>query len=481
MVPARSVQGERSLPTAVTASRRSRPGLLLLASAAFAAGFGLIAAGHQGKPEADPPFQARQAEVPRVTTPSVVAVQVPASSLAPTVIPPPAVEPAPVALAAQPPAQPPMENARADLEVQRGDTLLQLLSRAGVPASEAHAAAGTLRQVADLRRMRAGQRLTLELAPKTAAEKRLIRLVWPIAAAREVHLVRADDGGFAARSVERPLQQELLRFGGTITDSLYQSAHRAGLPMTSLPQMVALLSWDLDLQRELHPGDRFETVLERRVTGDGELAGWGDLQFLAFESRERRLEAYRFATAPGRAEFYDRQGRALRKWLLRTPVDGARLSSNFGKRRHPVLGYTRMHKGIDFAAPTGTPILAAAAGVVELATRNRGYGRYVKIRHNDEYSTVYAHMSKLAPGLKAGRKVEQGTVIGAVGATGLATGPHLHYEVLQRGKQVDPLRLKAAYVETLRGEELRRFIAWRDRIDGLRHDRGDAVVAQRGG
>lgn len=474
--------------TAATVFRRFHLGFLLLSGAAFALGFGLAASGRQGEPPAEP----------RVTSPAVAATptrvevaaflpedspspwrpgrafQEPQAAAAPRFFAPD------IVLDPGPPATPPAERLRTDLEVRQGDTLLGLLRRAGIETGEAHAAASTLREVADLRRLRAGQQIAVELAAEDdGAVKRLVRLVWPVATARELHLVRDGEGGFATQEVNRPLREELLRFGGTISDSLYQSAQRSGLPVLSVPQMVALLSWDLDLQREIHPGDRFETVLERRATEDGKVAEWGDLQFLAFTSRERRLEAYRFATAPGRAEFYDRQGRALRKWLLRTPVDGARLSSNFGVRRHPVLGYTRMHKGIDFAAPTGTPILAAAAGIVEFAGRNRGYGRYVRIRHNAEYSTAYAHMSKLARGMRKGRQVEQGTVIGAVGATGLATGPHLHYEVLQRGRQVDPLRLKAAYVETLRGEDLRRFTAWRDRIDALRRDRGEAVVAQR--
>ena len=134
----------------------------------------------------------------------------------------------------------------------------------------------------------------------------------------------------------------------------------------------------------------------------------------------------------------------MRKWLLRTPVDGARLSSSFGLRRHPILGFTRMHRGIDFAAPTGTPMLAAGAGVVEVAGRNRGYGNYVRLRHNRQFATAYAHLSRFAPGLVPGRRVEQGEVIGYVGATGLATGPHLHYEVVSGGEQVDPLTVKAA-------------------------------------
>jgi murein DD-endopeptidase MepM/ murein hydrolase activator NlpD len=252
-------------------------------------------------------------------------------------------------------------------------------------------------------------------------------LVWPLDVAREIHLVRAADGSFATEDVERPLTRQLFRAQGEIVGSLYQSARGAGLPAQSLAEMIALLSWDLDLQREVHAGDRFETVLERRRDAEGNVVAYGDLVYVGLDTRERTIAAYRFTGPDGQIDFFDRDGRALRKWLLRTPVDGARLSSEFGPRRHPVLGYTRMHKGIDFAAPPGTPILAAGEGVVAFVGRNRGYGNYVKLRHNGEYDTAYAHLSRFAKDLKRGRRVSQGEVIGYVGSTGLSTGPHLHY------------------------------------------------------
>jgi murein DD-endopeptidase MepM/ murein hydrolase activator NlpD len=270
---------------------------------------------------------------------------------------------------------------------------------------------------------------------------------------------------------------------GVIAESVYGAARAAGLPNQTLAEMIKLLSWDVDLQRDIHPGDRFEAVYERRLNEDGAFAAAGDLLFVGLDTREREVEAYRFAAADGTASYYDRDGRALRKWLLRTPIDGARLSSKFGPRRHPVLGYTRMHKGIDFAAPTGTPILAAGDGVVDFAGRNKGYGNYVRVRHDGEYSTAYAHLSRFQKGMKRGRRITQGEVIGYVGSTGLSTGPHLHYEVLRRGAQVNPLAIKAAaFADRLRGAELSRFLALRDRIDELRRrpDR-DKLVAQRAG
>jgi murein DD-endopeptidase MepM/ murein hydrolase activator NlpD len=386
----------------------------------------------------------------------------------------------PTAVAALPAASAPAET---EVEIRRGDTLMDVLTRAGVELGEAHDAVGDLRRVANLRRLQIGTRLALALDGSRDEPRRLARLVLPVDAAREVRLVRAAGGGFAASSVERPLQLETARVAGAIADSVYGAARAAGLPNRTLAEMIKLLSWDVDFQRDIHPGDRFEAVYERRLNEDGAFAAAGDLLFVGLDTRERDVEAYRFAAADGDATYYDRDGRALRKWLLRTPIDGAKLSSKFGPRRHPVLGYTRIHKGIDFAAPTGTPILAAGDGVVDFAGRNKGYGNYVRVRHDGEYSTAYAHLSRFPKGMRRGLRINQGDVIGYVGSSGLSTGPHLHYEVLQRGAQVNPLAVKAAtFADRLRGAELSRFLALRDRIDELRRrpDR-DELVAQRAG
>ena len=365
----------------------------------------------------------------------------------------------------------------AEVELRRGDTLLGVLERAGVAPSEAHAAVGTLREVADLRRLQIGQRLALALAPAGGGgDAVLARLVLPVDPATEVHLVRGHDGGFAARSVPRPLRGETVTVAVPIADSFYAAGAAAGLPPATLAEMVKLLSWDVDFQRDIQPGDLLEAVHRRQLNAEGELAGTGELAFVGLATTGRTIAAYRFVAPDGSADYYDRDGRPLRKWLLRTPVDGARLSSGFGKRRHPILGYTRMHRGIDFAAPKGTPVFAAGAGVVEIAGRNRGYGNYVRVRHTGGYATAYAHLTRFAAGLKPGRRVEQGEVIGLVGATGLATGPHLHYEVLYRGEQVNPLTLDAMQGEPLRGNALRAFMAVRAAIDREREDAGGPVA-----
>jgi murein DD-endopeptidase MepM/ murein hydrolase activator NlpD len=391
----------------------------------------------------------------------------------------PSVEPAHATVAGAVVGAPEAPSVRRHVEVRRGDTLLDILARAGIDAAEAHDAVSSLRKVANMRRLQIGQRLALEVEPAVGQGQRLTRLVFPVDAATEVHLVRDQEGGFAAASVDRPLQRELVRVAAEISDSVYVSARSAGLPPEALGQMVKLLSWDVDFQRDVHPGDRFETVFERQVNEHGEAAGVGGLLFVGLDTRGREIEAYGFTTGDGQTSFFDRDGRALRKWLLKTPIDGARLSSQFGPRRHPVLGYNRMHKGIDFAAPPGTPILAAGDGVIDFAGRNQGYGKYIRLKHNGEHSTAYAHLSRFEPGVKRGRRVRQGEVIGYVGSSGLATGPHLHYEVLYRGEQVNPLGLKAAFADRLQAADLKRFYAWRAEIDQVRRrSEREEMVAQ---
>jgi murein DD-endopeptidase MepM/ murein hydrolase activator NlpD len=495
------------LRTSATASSRFARHFLLLGAAAFGVGFGvgglsvatvggsanLLSAAGFAPMHAAPSGHAHGfiavAEAASLEpAPRLVPVAYP-SPARPYVPTPPAAAPAeagPPVAAAVPRAKPPVAASRADgapraeLEVRRGDTLLDVLARAGIEAGEAQDAAASLRKVANLRRLKVGQRLAVELERKEGEGTRLARLVLPVDAAKEVLLVRERNGGFAARSIERPLQREMVRVRAEIADSVYEAARDAGLPSETMGQMIKLLSWDVDFQRDVQPGDRFETVFERQVNDKGQVAGAGDLLFVGLDTQERRIEAYRFTSSDGRTSFFDRNGRALRKSLLKTPIDGARLTSTFGMRRHPVLGYTRMHKGIDFAAPPGTPILAAGDGEVEFAGRNAGYGKYVRIRHNNEISTAYAHMSRFASSLKRGRKVRQGEVIGYVGSSGLASGPHLHYEMLVRGEEANPLTVRVAMADQLQGGELKRFVSLRNAIDRLRRHPGEEqMVAQR--
>ena len=192
----------------------------------------------------------------------------------------------------------------------------------------------------------------------------------------------------------------------------------------------------------------------------------GNLLYANLTLSGTALRLYRYEDADGIIDYYNEHGHSVRKALLRTPVDGARLSSGFGMRRHPILGYSRMHQGIDFAAPSGTPIKAAGDGVIEVAGRDGGYGNYVRIRHNSEHKTAYGHLSRFASGIRPGVRVRQGQTIGYVGSTGQSTGPHLHYEVMVNNAQVNPMSLRLPTGKVLAGLDLAVFLELRQRVDG---------------
>ncbi|MGH6914217.1 MAG: M23 family metallopeptidase, partial [Geminicoccales bacterium] len=363
--------------------------------------------------------------------------------------------------------------------VQRGDTLIDILSRAGIAAGEAHAAAQSLRRIYDPRRLRAGQELLITAADADTDDgvsRRLIGLALDLSFDHAIRVTRDADGSYAAAKLERPQQRRTVHRFGAISDSLYLAAQRAELPSNLTAEVIKLFSWDVDFQRDIQPGDRFETLFEEVSLQDALDSVRGeDLLYARLTLSGRDLEAYRFTLPDGSVEYYDRTGKSLRKFLLRTPVDGARLSSRFGMRRHPILGYTRMHQGVDFAAPSGTPIYAAGNGRVVEARRNGGYGNYVEIRHNSEYSTAYAHLSRFAKGMSPGRRVTQGQVIGYVGTTGRSTGPHLHFEVRKHGSQINPLKLKSVAIAQLGGKDLERFKQEMARIDRMRQDMADGT------
>ena len=344
------------------------------------------------------------------------------------------------------------------LHIGRGDILGSLLVEAGIDADDAGAAIAALGGVYDPRRIKPGQfvAVTFEPAPGMPAPGRFLGLELSLDFARAVVVERAASGGFTARQHNKALTRQLAAAAGTIGDSLFADATRAGVPVPVLVEMVRAYSWDVDFQRDIRPGDRFEVMYERFLEG-GRKVHEGGVVYAQLTLSGKRLPIYRFAGDDGRTGYYGANGQSARKALMRTPIDGARLSSGFGRRKHPILGYTKMHRGLDFAAPRGTPIYAAGQGRVEVAGRNGAYGKYVRIRHNAGYSTAYAHLKGLARGLRRGKRVMQGEIIGYVGTTGRSTGPHLHYEILKGGRRANPLRIKMPSGRQLKGAELARF------------------------
>jgi murein DD-endopeptidase MepM/ murein hydrolase activator NlpD len=227
-----------------------------------------------------------------------------------------------------------------------------------------------------------------------------------------------------------------------------------------------MFSYKVDFQRDLHPGDSFEVYYDYYYTPDGQPAKDGSISYARMRLSGNDIVLYRYQPDPNDPpDYFDAKGQSARGMLMKTPVDGARISSGFGSRFHPILGYTRMHKGVDFAVPMGTPVMAAGAGTVQLEGRYGGYGNFMKVNHGNGYATGYAHLSRFAPGLHIGSRVRQGQVIAYSGMTGMATGPHLHYEIFVNGTQVNPLKVKMAQGRVLTGRDLRAFQEQRLKVD----------------
>jgi len=355
------------------------------------------------------------------------------------------------------------------VKIGKGDTLIALLSREGMSSPEAHRAVKALSKYYDPRQLRPGQEVTLTLTPRTSApdDTILTGLTLRPSIFNEVSLERVDGDQFRSQKRKIAVERKLVRSEGTILSSLYVAASKAGVPAPVLMELIRIYSWDVDFQRGIRAGDKFEVMFEKLFTDDGEFARYGNILYGNLILRNEENPLYRHKTPKGFTDYFDKNGQSARKALMRTPINGARLSSGFGKRRHPILGYTKMHRGLDFAAPSGTPIYAAGDGVVIRRGRNGGYGNYIRIRHNSEFDTAYAHMRRYHPKVRRGSRVRQGQIIGYVGTTGRSTGPHLHYEILKNNRQVNPLRIKMPSGVKLKGKYLTAFKAVRDKADQL--------------
>ena len=358
------------------------------------------------------------------------------------------------------------------VEVRKGDSLTTILKRAGIDGQQVHSALRSLKGVYDPRGLRVGQELVVTAATRDDQPAQLLSIALDLSFDHQLLITRDAAGDFSTKKIEQAKRRELVHRSGDIKDSLYLSARRASLPNSVTDRLIRLFSWDVDFQRDIRRGDRFETLYEEVTLEKDESQVKGELVYAGLTLRGNLIDAYLFSPDGGLRTYYDSEGRSLRKFLLRTPIDGARLSSHFGKRRHPVLGYTKMHKGTDFAAPRGTPIYAGGSGRIEKAERYGGYGNYIRIRHSDTWSTAYAHMHKFAKGMRPGARVRQGQVIGYVGTTGRSTGNHLHYEVLKNGKQVNPMKMKQPPATKLAGADLKAFEKERARIDAMRERLG---------
>ena len=358
--------------------------------------------------------------------------------------------------------------------VPRGGTLAGVLDDADIDRVQAARAIAALGTVFDLRYLRAGERINLYFETETPADgsesvTHFDGLSFRPDVERSITVARTFDDSFRARETIAEFDREMVRASGSITASLYVDALNAGATDRVVVELAGVLAYAIDFQRSIQPGDDFDILFERFVDEEGNTARTGDILYAMYDGRGDAKEFFRYETEDGIVGYYSTEGASAQRLLMLTPVNGARLSSSFSTaRRHPILGYTRRHNGTDFAAPRGTPVMAAGNGIVERADRFGSFGNYVRIRHANGYQTAYAHLNGFARGIRAGSRVTQGQVIAYVGTTGRSTGPHLHYEVHHNGTPRNPMTLDLPTGRQLSEDEIPLFEAERDRIIAIR-------------
>jgi murein DD-endopeptidase MepM/ murein hydrolase activator NlpD len=339
-----------------------------------------------------------------------------------------------------------------------GDCCAVALERGGLDAREAARLVLDVKPVYDLARIRSGQTMTLFF------ENDLLRNMLYIIDRDHFLAVRRDASGvFCGRVAAVPyeVRQETVRI--RIENSLYESTRAAGEMIELFEPLSRMFEYDVDFNRDIQPGDTVSAVLEKKYL-DNKLAAYGDILAAELRNNGKSIRVVRYPAPGGGAGYFHPDGRSTKRMFLRCPLPFVRVTSRYGMRRHPVLGYSRQHNGTDFAAPYGTPVRATASGVVTARGRDNGRGNYVSIRHGNGFASHYYHLQRFAAGLRAGQRVEQGQVIGTVGSTGLSTGPHLHYGLMQNNRYLNSLRLQSPSTAPLPQEKLAEFQAYCARI-----------------
>ena len=342
-----------------------------------------------------------------------------------------------------------------DIVVSQGDNFAKVLKKAGIKNSDIDKIIINGKDTYNFSKIYLGDNVKIfSHYDDDILDK--FKLIYRFSNTEELIVSLNDQQNFEYQVNEIQLESEKVYVKGTIKTSLYEAMKDAGLSDLAITEVIRIYSFDVDFQRDIYENDTFELYFTKKVNEDGKTVEIEDPEYLLLTSRGTPLKYYLFTT-PDFSEYFDEKGKGMTKSLMKTPINGARLSSGFGYRKHPILGYNKLHKGVDFAAPSGTPIFAAGNGVVEFAGKNGAYGNYVRIRHDGTFKTAYAHMKSLKKGIYDGVRVKQGDIIGYVGTTGRSTGPHLHYEIIQNGEQMNPAKLKLPSGRKLNEQELKQF------------------------
>ena len=354
-------------------------------------------------------------------------------------------------------------------EVQKGDNYEKIIENLNLPLSEKEKFLNTVKKQKEIKSLKQNQQIYFKLDRKNNVQ--IIKFKIEISKKKDIVFLRNDLlNKFSSKIIEKNLTRVLKFKEGIIENSLYTTAIKLGIKPDIIIEFARLYGFQVDFQRDIWKGDTFQIIYEQFENEDKSLIESGDIIFSNLNTQGNDLNLYKFELGKNEIDYFDENGKSMKKTLMKTPINGARLSSPFGKRKHPILGFTKMHTGTDFAAPAGTPIMASGDGVVTRAQWCGGGGNCVKIKHNSVYQTVYAHMSKFGRGIKKGTRVKQGQIIGYVGSTGLSTGPHLHYEVIENGRKINSQKLKLPSGKTLKGKLRNKFEVSKIKIDVLKSE-----------
>jgi len=370
------------------------------------------------------------------------------------------------------------------LIVEKGDNFIGILQKLGMEYSEANQAVESLKKAGfDVRSLQAGQKINITKTVDVPFGELLSvdKIVLEPSVGVKYTVTRNEDEKYVAEVEQQEFSSENKIVVGTINSSLAVTMRNAGVPQSIIGNFINIFTYKVNFRSDIKAGDTFKVLYDRKMAPDGRVVKNGSILYAELNlGKKTRIALYRYKDSSGNVDYYDEKGLALKRALVRKPLEfsSARVSSRFGWRRHPILKQRILHSGVDYAAPMGSRIYASGDGVVQRAQWAGGYGRYIVIRHNSEYSTGYAHMSGFARGIKPGVRVKQGQVIGYVGSTGRSTGPHLHFEVIKNGKKVDPLKIQAATGNNLTGKDLQKFKAEIKKIVAMIDEQKTVASAQ---
>jgi murein DD-endopeptidase MepM/ murein hydrolase activator NlpD len=354
-----------------------------------------------------------------------------------------------------------------DYEINKGDTIQKILRKYKVQNSEIQTVINQYKKFGKPNQLLVGQKIDIIIKKEPATKKNsIIKFSVPITKSTTIEITKNEENKIISKKIITKLYKKKILSENIIKNNLYSSAIEARVNPDTIIEFARIFGFEIDFQRDIRKNDYFKIIYEKYFDENGEFIKSGSILYAHMSVNGREISLYKFGNDKDYG-YFDINGKSVEKALMKTPINGARLSSSFGMRKHPILGFTKLHTGTDFAAKEGTPILASGSGTITRAKWCGGGGNCIKIKHNSTYQTIYAHMKSFAKGIKIGKKVKQGQIIGYVGSTGMSTGPHLHYEVIVNNKKVNSQKLKLPSGKILKSEERQLFEIHRIKTDVL--------------